>query len=199
MTASITMLPIEDIRPYERNPRHNEASIEPVANSIRDFGFRAPIILDKNKTIIAGHTRYLAAIKLGIREVPCIIADDMSRPQVEAYRIADNSAGSNSTWDTDILGDLLKGIDYDMSAYGLNYEGIEAPGEDIDVGPGNIERTGGTIRFNLTEAQVEIVKAALETVTGALYTYGNMNSNGNKLTEICERWMEIEDEREGIA
>ena len=200
MTASIIMVPIEEVRPYERNPRHNDASIDAVANSIRDFGFRAPLILDKNKTIIAGHTRYKAALKLGLAEVPCIIANDMNRAQIEAYRIADNSAGSKSEWDEDLLGELLEGIDYDMSQYGLEYQPAGIPGEDIDIDPGEIERTGGTIRFNLTEPQVEIVKAALDTVTGTLYAYGNMNSNGNKLTEICKRWMEIEDKQtqEGI-
>ena len=190
MTAAIVMLPIEEIRPYSRNPRNNSGSVDAVANSIRDFGFRAPIILDKKKMIIAGHTRFEAAIQLGLSEVPCIIAQDMTAKQTKGYRIADNSAGSKSEWDTELLAEILDGIAYDMTQYGLDNQADIAPGEDIDVDPGDIERHGGTIRFNLTEPQVEIIKRALDTVTGAGYEYGNMNSNGNKLTEICERWQE---------
>lgn len=191
MTASIIMLPLAEIIPCERNPRFNDASVDAVANSIRDFGFRAPIILDKKKTIIAGHTRYKAALKLGLEEVPVIIADDLTKKQADAYRIADNSAGSKSLWDMDLLGDQVKAIEYDLSQYGLEYQ-EEGPDteEDIDLATESGERHGGTIRFNLTEPQVDIIKQALDTVTGQGYEYGNMNSNGNKLTEICQKFKE---------
>lgn len=194
MTASVIMLPLAEIIPCEKNPRFNEASVDAVANSIRDFGFRAPIILDKKKTIIAGHTRYKAALKLGLEEVPVIIADDLTKKQADAYRIADNSAGSKSLWDMDLLGDQIKAIEYDMADYGLHYQEDETDAEEaIDLStPTAGERHGGTIRFNLTEPQVEIIKDALATVTGQGYEYGNMNSNGNKLTEICKRWAEQE-------
>lgn len=191
MTASIIMLPLAEIIPCEKNPRFNEASVDAVANSIRDFGFRAPIILDKKKIIIAGHTRYKAALKLGLEEVPVIIADDLTKKQADAYRIADNSAGSKSLWDMDLLGDQVKAIEYDLSQYGLEYQ-EEGPDteEDIDLAAESGERHGGTIRFNLTEPQVDIIKQALDTVTGQGYEYGNMNSNGNKLTEICQKFKE---------
>ena len=189
---SIKIIPIEEVHPYEKNPRLNDASVDAVANSIRDFGFRAPLILDKNKTIIAGHTRYKAAKKLGLKEVPCIIAEDLKEDQAQGYRIADNSAGSSSVWDMDLLGEILETVEYDMSQYGLNVEIKNNTAEDIDLAP-DVERHGGTIRFNLTEPQVEIIKRALDTVTGEGYEYGNMNSNGNKLTEICYRWQEAEE------
>lgn len=191
MTASIIMLPLAEIIPCERNPRFNDASVDAVANSIRDFGFRAPIIVDKKKTIIAGHTRYKAALKLGLEKVPVIIADDLTKKQADAYRIADNSAGSKSLWDMDLLGDQVKAIEYDLSQYGLNYHEEEPDTEeDIDLATESGERHGGTIRFNLTEPQVDIIKQALDTVTGKGYEYGNMNSNGNKLTEICQKFKE---------
>lgn len=120
MTNEIQMLPLRDIHPYERNPRLNDDSVDAVANSIRDFGFRAPIIVDKEHVIIAGHTRYKAAKKLRLKTVPVIVADDMTPEQVEAYRIADNSAGSASTWDLDLLTDILPDIDFDMADYGLD-------------------------------------------------------------------------------
>ena len=122
MTNEILMLPLRDIRPYERNPRLNDDSVDAVANSIRDFGFRAPIIVDKEHVIIAGHTRYKAAKKLRLKTVPVIVADDMTPEQVEAYRIADNSAGSASTWDLDLLADILPDIDFDMADYGLDLD-----------------------------------------------------------------------------
>ena len=195
MTASVQWLPLSEIHPCEKNPRFNEASVDAVANSIRDFGFRAPIIVDKTMEIIAGHTRYKAAVKMGMEKVPVIIADDLTKKQADAYRIADNSSGSHSLWDMDLLGDQIKAIEYDMSEYGLKYEEPEASQEeDINISEDPGERQGGTIRFNLSEPQVQIIKDALATVTGQGYDYGNMNSNGNKLTEICSRWMEIKDQ-----
>lgn len=118
--TEIKEVPIGDIRPYERNPRRNDASVQAVANSIKEFGFRAPIIVDGDGIIIAGHTRYKAAKKLGLKRVPVIYARDMTPAQVEAYRIADNSAGSASEWDLDLLTDILPEISYDMADFGLD-------------------------------------------------------------------------------
>lgn len=120
--TEIQNMKLSEIHPYEKNPRLNDDSVDAVANSIRDFGFRAPIIVDKDRVIIAGHTRYKAAKKLGLKTVPVIIAEDMTPEQVEAYRIADNSAGSASTWDLDLLSDILQDIDFDMSDYGLDLD-----------------------------------------------------------------------------
>ena len=76
--------------PYERNPRKNEAAIDAVAASIKNFGFKVPIVIDKDGVIVAGHTRLTAAKKLGLEEVPCIIADDLSEEQIKAFRLADS-------------------------------------------------------------------------------------------------------------
>ena len=90
---------IEEIKPYENNPRINDEAIEYVANSIKEFGFRNPIILDKNNVIICGHTRLLASKELKLKEVPCIIADDLTDEQVKALRLADNKVAEKSMWD----------------------------------------------------------------------------------------------------
>jgi len=120
MTAKIVMLSPGEIVPYEDNPRLNDGSVDYVAASIRDFGFRSPIIVDKDKIIIAGHTRYKAALKLGLAKVPVIIADDMTEAQVKAYRLADNKAGEGSMWDYDLLDAEMADIfDFDMAEYGF--------------------------------------------------------------------------------
>lgn len=120
MTAEIVMLSPGEIVPYEDNPRLNDGSVDYVAASIRDFGFRSPIIVDKDKIIIAGHTRYKAALKLGLAKVPVIIADDMTEAQVKAYRLADNKAGEGSMWDYDLLDAEMADIfDFDMTEYGF--------------------------------------------------------------------------------
>lgn len=104
---NIVNLSINDITPYEKNPRKNSEAIAPVAESIRLFGFKVPIIVDKNKVIVAGHTRYQAAKKLGLTEVPCIIADDLTPDQVKAFRIADNKVAEIATWDESLLAEQL--------------------------------------------------------------------------------------------
>jgi len=81
---------VDDLIPYENNPRYNDEAVEYVANSIKEFGFKVPIIIDKNNVIVAGHTRYKASLELGLEEVPTIIADDLTDEQVKAFRLADN-------------------------------------------------------------------------------------------------------------
>ena len=87
----IKNLKIQDLKPYEKNPRKNDEAVNFVAESIKQFGFKVPIIIDKNNVIVAGHTRFKAAKKLGISEVPCIVADDLTEEQIKAFRLADNT------------------------------------------------------------------------------------------------------------
>lgn len=119
---------LKDIRPYEKNPRKNDEAVEKVANSIRDFGYKQPIVVDKDGVIIVGHTRYKALKKLGIKEVGVIVADDLTEEQTKAYRIADNSTGEIATWDYDLLIPEVAGLDFDMADYGL-----ELPQEDVEL------------------------------------------------------------------
>lgn len=121
---------IDELIPYENNPRKNDKSVDYVANSISQFGFKVPIVIDCNGTIVAGHTRYKAAVKLGMETVPCIIADDLTEEQIRAFRLADNKTSELSQWDMDLLAGELNGIlDLDMSDFG--FEDLELSGEDL--------------------------------------------------------------------
>lgn len=111
---------INNIKEYENNPRHNDEAVELVANSIKEFGFKVPVVIDKNNTIVAGHTRVKAAKMLGMESVPCIRADDLTDEQVKAFRLADNKVQEASGWDFSKLEEELDGIfDIDMSDFGF--------------------------------------------------------------------------------
>ena len=122
----ITTLKLSELKPYDNNPRNNAHAVDAVAESIREFGFKVPIIIDRNNVIVAGHTRYLAAAQLGLEEVPCIIADDLTDEQVKAFRLADNKTAELSEWNFDMLEDELAGISLDMSLFGFG----DLPEED---------------------------------------------------------------------
>lgn len=94
---------ISSIRPYEKNPRQNDDAVDAVAASLKEFGFRSPIIVDGDGVIVCGHTRLKAAQKLGLAKVPVHVAKDLTPEQVRAYRIADNKTSDLSDWDYDIL------------------------------------------------------------------------------------------------
>lgn len=85
----IQNIPISDIKPYEKNPRNNDSAVDAVARSIKEFGFQQPLVLDKNNVIVCGHTRYKASQKLGLKEVPCVIAENLTPKQIKAYRLAE--------------------------------------------------------------------------------------------------------------
>lgn len=114
---------VDALKPYEQNPRINDNAVESVAASIREFGFKVPIVIDKDNVIVAGHTRHKAAKLLGLEKVPCIVADDLTPEQIKAFRLADNKVGELATWDTKLefleLSELDK-IGFDMSVYGFD-------------------------------------------------------------------------------
>ena len=113
---------IEDIIPYDNNPRNNDDAVDYVANSIKEFGFKNPIIIDKDNVIVAGHTRYKASKKLGLIEVPCIVADDLSEEQIKAFRLADNKVGEIATWDLEKLSLELEELNIDMENFGFELD-----------------------------------------------------------------------------
>lgn len=122
----VKMLNIADITPYENNPRRNDDAVNYVAESIKQFGFKQPIVIDRNNVIVAGHTRYKAAKKLRKRLVPCVIADDLTDEQVKAYRLADNKVAELAEWDFDILDSELDSIlDIDMSDFGFELDDLD--------------------------------------------------------------------------
>jgi hypothetical protein len=102
---------VSELIPYVNNPRKNEKAVDGVASSIKNFGFKNPIIIDGNNEIVAGHTRLKAAKKLGITSVPCIIADDLTPSQIKAFRIADNRVSEASEWDMELLKIELDGLE----------------------------------------------------------------------------------------
>lgn len=135
---NIIEMKIGDIKPYEKNPRKNDEAVKYVAESIKQFGFKVPIVIDKNNVIVAGHTRYKASKKLGLKEVPCVVADDLTEEQIKAYRLADNKVAEQAEWDFDLLGEELNDIlNIDMCDFGfeLNFdeEETEVVEDDFDA------------------------------------------------------------------
>lgn len=129
---------INDVIPYEKNPRKNKEAIPLVMKSIEKFGFRNPIILDKNNVIVAGHTRLEAAKKLNIEEVPVLYADDLDDEQIKAFRLADNKVAEVAKWDMDDLADELDDIiNIDMQEFGFELPKID----DEDEEDGDIQFT----------------------------------------------------------
>lgn len=108
------------LREYDNNPRNNDGAVDAVAASIREFGFKVPVIVDGDNVIVAGHTRVKAARKLGMSAVPCIIADDLTPEQIKAFRLADNKVGELAGWEIEKLGKELSEIDMDMSVFGFD-------------------------------------------------------------------------------
>ena len=125
----IQYVKLDELIPYARNPRNNEDAVEHVASSIREFGFQSPIIVDKDNTIIAGHTRFNAAKRLKLDEVPIIKASDLTEAQVRAYRLADNRVSEYATWNDELLAielEELQDFDFDLSLTGFEELEIES-------------------------------------------------------------------------
>jgi len=125
----IEYLDIDNLIPYENNPRLNEKAVDVVAKSIKEFGFKNPIIIDSMNTIIAGHTRLLASRKLGLKEVPIIRVEDLNKEQIRAFRIADNKTAEFSMWDEDLLKIELEGLEGIFTGFDEGYfdEDLENP------------------------------------------------------------------------
>ena len=128
---------ITEITPYEKNPRKNDEAVEYVANSIKEFGFKVPIVIDKNGVIVAGHTRYKAAQELGVEKLPCVIADDLTEEQIKAFRIADNKTSEKASWDNDLLKEELGEIldEFDMTNFGFGDFELTILTEDFEPEP----------------------------------------------------------------
>ena len=122
---NIVKMKVSELIPYINNPRNNENAVDKVASSIKEFGFKNPIVIDKNNIIINGHTRLLASKKLGLKEVPVIVADDLSEAQVKAFRIADNKTSEYAEWDEELLKielEQLEDLNFSMGDFDLSLE-----------------------------------------------------------------------------
>ena len=125
---NIKELSISQLHEYDNNPRNNDSAVDAVAESIREFGFKVPIVIDGDNVIVCGHTRVKAAQKLGMETVPCIIADDLTPEQIKAFRLADNKTSELAGWDFAKLEEELAALDgFDMSAFGF------VQNEDVDI------------------------------------------------------------------
>ena len=122
------------LKPYANNPRDNESAVEPVANSIKEFGFKVPIVATSDGEIINGHTRFKASKSLGLEKVPVIIADDLTDEQIKAFRLADNKTGEIADWNESLLIkelEELDDLDYDMGQFGFELD-LDDADEDGD-------------------------------------------------------------------
>lgn len=121
---------VDDLIPYVNNPRNNDAAVDAVANSIEEFGFKVPVVVDEDNIIVAGHTRIKAAGKLGMDEVPTIIARNLTDDQIKAFRLADNRTGELAEWDFDGLVAELDDVNMNMEAFGFgeNLEDVDLSG-----------------------------------------------------------------------
>lgn len=157
---SIVMLPVSEVRPYEKNPRKNADAVKYVRASIEKFGFKQPIVIDSNRVIISGHTRLEAAKSLGMDEVPCIVADDLTEAQAKALRLADNKVAEFSEWEMNLLGgelgELAEISDIDMGDFGFDLTDLDNIGMD-DEGD-NAEKG-----VNLSDTYQIIVECESET------------------------------------
>jgi site-specific DNA-methyltransferase (adenine-specific) len=151
---------ITDIKPYEKNPRKNDEAVKYVAESIKEFGFKVPIIIDKNGVIVCGHTRYKAAKKLKMEEVPCIQADDLNEEQIKAFRLADNKVSEYAEWDWELLKEEIEGLStINVEDFGFEVEMPKTADEVVDD------------NFDVDEAVANI--KAPKSKLGDVYKLGN--------------------------
>ena len=125
---NIVKIKVEDLIPYINNPRNNENAVDKVASSIAEFGFKNPIFIDKNNVVVNGHTRLLASKKLGLKEVPCIVIDDLTDTQIKAFRIADNKTSEYAEWDEELLKielEQLEEMDFDLNELSIDYSDFD--------------------------------------------------------------------------
>ena len=129
---NIVMKKLTELKEYENNPRNNDEAVDAVARSIEEFGFKVPIVITSDHVIIAGHTRLKASKQLGLKEVPCIVADDLTDEQIKAFRLADNKTAELASWDFSKLEDELELIEMDMSLFGFEDLELDVPDNATD-------------------------------------------------------------------
>lgn len=146
----IKYLKIDDLIPYENNPRNNQNAVDAVAKSIKKYGFKNPVVIDKDNVIVCGHTRYLASQKLGIKDIPCVVADDLTPKQIKEFRLIDNKVSELATWDKTMLYSEL--ADVNLGDFELDW-GIELDNQintdDDDFGYYGDERERTDDKYNL--------------------------------------------------
>ena len=178
---------IDRVIPYENNPRHNDDAVEKVANSLQEFGWKQPCVVDSDGVIIVGHTRLKAAKSLGMDKVPVLVANDLTPAQTQAYRLADNKTAELATWDTEALSVELEGleVDFDMTEFGFDAGiSIDGFGEDFELPNGEAPEFK-TVSLHMTAEQYELFEEMQEQVD-ANGEDGNMAAR--QVCEVIRQW-----------
>lgn len=199
----IVMKRIDELKHYEKNnKKHPEKQIEKIVDSIKEFGFKNPVLIDKNNVIIAGHGRTIAAEKLGMKEVPCVDCSDLTENQVKALRLMDNKSADLAEWDFDNIKfelEALKLDDFNIDLTGFEMADISGVEDSEEYGtefslPDGDKAPFQQMTFTLADAQAEFIKEAIRKIKEAkpnTETFGNENSNGNALYEVVLQWEEL--------
>ena len=185
----IKMVNVEDLKPYVNNPRLNDDAVEYVANSIKQFGFKVPMVIEKENVIVAGHTRFKASLELGLKEVPCIIADDLNEEQIKAFRLADNKVSEKADWNIELLDEELNDLDIDMSEFGFENINVDEFGTDFELPDG--EKLGiDKMTLYFANEQTKVIEEAIEKINlEEVETFGNEHKKGNALYEVARQWL----------
>lgn len=200
---SVVNRKVDDLVPYDNNARvHSDEQINQIVNSIEQFGFTAPIIIDEDNMILAGHGRFTAARKMGLENVPCIALKHLTLEQKRAYVIADNRIAENAQWNKELLALELTELDiaeFDLGVLGFSDKELAKlmPGEDTIMEdmpdlPEGEKSEYQQMTFTLHNTQAEIVKAAMA-VAKKIKPFDktlNTNSNGNAISRVCEMFLE---------
>lgn len=193
---SVKYKKVDALIPYARNSRtHSDAQVAQIAGSIKEFGFTNPVLIDEEGGIIAGHGRVLAAMKIGMAEVPTILLSGLTPAQKRAYIIADNRLPLNAGWDFEMLAvelDELRDLDFDLPLLGFEKQelndliGTPNTGSFPELPDGDRDPFQN-LTFTLSDAQADMVKEAIAKAKsmGAFDESVNENSNGNALARIC--------------
>lgn len=181
-----------ELKEYGKNPRKNDEAVKYVGESIKEFGFKVPIIIDKDNVIVAGHTRLKAAKRLKLKTVPCIVADDLTPAQIKAFRLADNKVGEIAEWDDVLLAEELSDIDFDMELFGFELIYSEDFNDDFSLPDGD-KKPFTQMSITVHNKQLDLINMAISYVykQGQVEKYeGNENKNGNGVYEVIRQWAE---------
>lgn len=187
---NVQNISLNDIHPYAKNPRKNDEAVSAVAASIREFGFLVPLVIDRKHEIVAGHTRYRAAKQLGMTEVPCVIADELTEDQIKAFRLADNKVGELASWDMDLLPLELADIMLPMTDFGFEAISEDEFGDSFTLDDGE-KKPFQQISITVHDEQAKLILAAIKYVydhKAVTETFTNENHNGNGLYEVVREW-----------
>ena len=208
----VEMIKVDDLIPYINNARrHSDEQVLQIASSIKEFGFNAPVLIDGQQGIIAGHGRVQAAKKLGMEEVPCIRLDHLTEDQRKAYILADNKIALNSTWDKDLLSieiESLKEFDFDIGLTGFSDEDLQKLSDDLDEqrlndmasGSDSLSEEPDTSRVDAEVSPLAIPveheqKILIFEAIKLAKQKHELETSGDAIWAICKEWIENEKNR----